>query len=48
MKALIYQKWNDFVLFLANNLTEATNYHHGVYRSHEVERLRTHAFSHQV
>ena len=48
IKALIYQKWNDYILFMSSCLSQATDYLSSLYRAQEMERLKTHAFSHRV
>ena len=48
IKGIIYQKWNDYILFMSSCLPQATEYLGSLYRAQEMERLKTHAFSHRV
>ena len=48
LKALIHQKWNQYIIFLLSHLPVATEYYGNIYKEHVSERLRTHAFSHKI
>ena len=48
LKGLIYQKWNEYVVFLAERIEQLTEYFKAIYDSHVRERLKSHVFSHQV
>lgn len=48
LKAVIHQKWNDYIAFLIAHLPAATEYYGNEYQAHVIQRLRTHAFSHKI
>ena len=40
VKALIYQKWNEYLLFLGGHIAQVTGYMHRTYHQHVIERFR--------
>lgn len=48
LKAIIYQKWNEYVLFLGDFMEPVTDHFRAIHETHVKERLKTHVFSHHV
>lgn len=48
LKGLIYQKWNEYIVFLSERIEQLTENLKNVYEANVRERLKSHVFSHQV
>jgi hypothetical protein len=48
LKAIIYQKWNEYILFLGDCMKPVTDHFKSVYDANVKERLKNYIFSHRV
>ena len=48
LKGLIYQKWNEYIVFLSERIDQLTDNLKIAYDANVRERLKSHVFSHQV
>lgn len=48
LKALIYEKWNLFVLFMTQYIDRITAYYRDIYEKNVKERFKANVFSHKI